>query len=537
MKGNVGNSLGSALAACLLAFGVSASFDLAAQSPAPKRGGTFIMAMEGEPGSLTGHLATDTTALMVATNVFNGLVGIDFDIEPTPDLADSWKISPDGLVYTFQLNPKAMWHDGKPVTAEDVEYTFNDIISKTHPRAGAWWPNVEYAKAVSTHVFEFKLKSAYAPFLTMLGSPLASGALVMPKHVYAGTDPKTHPANSKPIGSGPFKFRAWERGSHIELVRNENYWKPGLPYLDRVIGKLSPDPGARLLAFERGEVDFLHWYIVPHDQIARLRKDKRFVIEDKGGEAAATNGFMLMNLRNGHLKDVRVRRALAHAINRDDIRAKAFFGEGKVARSPVNSGLGWIFDSSADYAFDPARANALLDEAGFKRGADGKRFALRIHWSTGRDYEGRAAEIIRDNLRTVGIDVQVLVLDRLAFIDRVFRNWDFDLANQLFTTGPDPTISVTPRFHSSQIKKLPFVNAMGYSNPEVDRLFDAEFKEVDRKKRAEMWREIQKKLMADLPALPLFEVPVVQAVTAGFRNAVATPQGYLENRERAYFSR
>jgi len=525
------------LAAAALALGLASGFGADLQAQTPRKGGTFIMGMEGEPGSLTGHLATDTTALMVATNIFNGLVGIDFKFEPVPDLADSWTLSADGLTYTFRLNPRAKWHDGRPVTADDAEFTFNEILAKTHPRASAWWPNVDYARATGPHVFEIKLKSAYAPFLTMLGSPLSSGALIMPKHVYAGTDPKTNPANARPIGSGPFKFRTWERGSHIELVRNEDYFKPGLPYLDRVIGKLAPDAGARLLAFERGEIDFLHWYIVPYDQVARLRRDRRFVIEDKGGEAAATNGFMLINLRNQYLKDVRVRRALAHAINREDIRAKALFGEGKVARSPVSSGLGWLFDPSADYAFDPARANQLLDEAGFARGADGKRFALRIHWATGRDYEGRAAEIIRDNLRGVGIDVQVLVLDRLAFIDRVFRNWDFDLANQLFTTGPDPTISVTPRFHSEQIKKLPFVNAMGYANPEVDRLFDTEFKELDREKRAEMWREIQRRIMADLPALPLFEVPIVQAMTAGFRDSVVTPQGYLENRERAHLAR
>jgi peptide/nickel transport system substrate-binding protein len=525
--------------AVAFAFSIAAMgwYGAAAQTPQPRRGGTFIMGIEGEPGSLTGHLATDTVALMVASNVFNGLVGIDFNFEPVPDLADSWAVSPDGLTYTFRLNPRARWHDGRPVTADDVEFTFNEIVAKTHPRAGSWWPNVDYARATAPHIFEIKLKSAYAPFLTMLGSPLASGALIMPKHIYAGSDPRTNPANARPIGSGPFKFRAWERGSHIELVRNDDYFKAGLPYLDRVIARLSPDAGPRLLAFERGEIDFLHWYIVPYDQVARLRRDRRFQVVDRGGEAAATNGFMLMNVRNQYLKDVRVRRALAHAIDRDDIRAKALFGEGKVARSPVSSGLGWIFDTQVEYAFDPARANRLLDEAGFARGPDGRRFSLRIHWSTGRDYEGRAAEIIRDNLRAVGIEVQVLVLDRLAYIDRVFRNWDFDLANQLFTTGPDPTISVTPRFHSDQIKRLPFVNAMGYSNPELDRLFDSEFKELDRAKRAEIWRQIQRTIMTDMPALPLFEVPIVQAVTAAFRDAVTTPQGYIENRERTFFAR
>jgi len=525
----------ASVAAAALAASVLLSAAAAQTPPAPRKGGTLIIALEGEPGSLTAHLATDTAALIPASNVFNGLIGLDMNFEPIPDLAQSWTVSPDGLTYTFNLAQTAKWHDGKPVTAEDVEFTFNEIIAKVHPRGGAWWPNVEYAKATGPHVFEIRLKAAYAPFLTMLGAVLSTGTLIMPKHVYQGTDPKTNPANQRPIGSGAFKFSKWEKGSFVELVRNDQYWKPNKPYLDRVVMRVMPDASSRLLAFERAEVDFLHWYIVPYDQVARLRADKRYQIVEKGGEAAATNGFMLMNVRTGPLADVRVRRALAYAIDRKDIRAKALFGEGKIAASPVSSGLGWIFTDKFDYAFDPKKADALLDEAGFKRGADGKRFALRLAWATGRDYEGRAAEIIKDNLRGLGIDITIQTLDRLTFIDRVFRNWDFDLANQLFTTGPDPTISVTPRFHTEQIKKAPFVNGMGYSNKQLDALFDAEYKELDRPKRAEMWRRIQEILMADLPALPLYEVPIVNAVSAGFYDVITGPQGYVESRENAYY--
>lgn len=517
-----------ALALAAAALGMSV-----ATAQTPKRGGTLILGVEGEPGSLTAHLATDTAAMMAAYNLFNGLIGLDEKLNATPDLAEKWTVSPDGLVYTFELARNAKWHDGKPVTAEDAEYTFNEIISKVHPRAGSWWPNVASTKATGPHTFVMTLKAPYAPFLTLIGSVLSSGTLVLPKHIYQGTDAKTNPANQRPIGSGPFKFARWEKGSYIEMTRNDQYWKVGKPYLDRLVMKIMPDPSARLLAFERGEVDFLHWYIVPYDQVAKLRKDPRFQMIQKG-DAAATNGFLLMNHRNEYLKDVRVRRAIAHAIDRDDISKKALFGEAKVARSHVGSGLGWIYTDRFDYAFDRAKANQLLDEAGLRRGADGKRFSLRIHWASGRDYEGRAAEIIKDNLRTVGIDVSVLVLDRPSYIDKVFRNWDFDLANQLFTTGPDPSISVTPRYHTNQIKKAPFVNGMGYSNPAVDKLFDAEFREVDRTKRAALWRQILQHLMADLPSLPLFELPPIHAASAKFRDIVTGSQGYIESRENAY---
>ena len=499
----------------------------------PKRGGTLIVALENEPQALAPHLTTDTPTFTTVSNIFNTLVLLDEKLGIIPDLAKSWTVSPDGLVYTFQLVENAKWHDGKPLTAEDAEFTFNELIAKNHPRAGTWWKNVASAKADGKYTFVFTLKSPYVPFLSVLASPLASGAFIMPKHVYEGKDPKNNPANQAPVGSGPFKFVRWQRGSHVELVRNNDYWKAEKPYLDRVVLQMMPDAAARFLAFERGEVDFLHWYIVPYDQVAKLRKDKRFQLLSRG-DAAGTNGLLLMNHRHNALKSVKVRQALAHAINRDTIRQRALFGEAQVARSHVSSNVSWAFTPDYDYKLDPALANKLLDEAGFPRGADGKRFPLRLFWAAGRDYEGRGAEIIKDNLRDLGIDVTVQTFDRASFTDRVFRQWDFDLAMQLFTTGPDPTIAVTARYHTKQILKVPFVNGMGYSNPEVDALFDTEFKEADTAKRTAMWRDIQKILMHDLPALPLFELPAIHAASAKFKDVVTGPQGYIESRENAY---
>ena len=493
----------------------------------------MIIALEGEPGTLTAHLATDTPAMIVANNMFNALVLLDSNLQPIPDLARSWTISPDGKTYSFQLADNARWHDGRPVTAEDVEYTFNEIISKTHPRAGGWWPIVDVARATGTHVFEFVLKEPFAPFLTMLGSVLSSGALIMPKHVYQGTDPRTNPANQAPVGSGPFVFTRWNRGSFIEVRRNPNYFKPNLPYLDRIVFQVMPDSAARFLAFERGEVDFLHWYIVPYDRVARLRQDRRFQLLEKG-DAAATNGLMLYNHRHPRLSDIRVRQAIAHAINRSTIQQRALFGEGRVAKSHIGSNVPWAFTDRYDIPFDVERANRMLDEAGATRDANGRRFPLRLAWASGRDYEGRGAEIIRDNLRSVGIDVTVQVFDRPTFTERVYRQWDFDLAMQLFTTGPDPTVSVTPRYHSRQILRIPFVNAMGYSNPETDALFDSESRETDAARRTAVWHRIQEFLMRDLPALPLFELPPIHAASARFADVVTGPQGYIENRENAY---
>lgn len=506
----------------------------AAEQVPPRRGGTFIMAAEGEPATLTAHLSSDTPTNMAANNIFNGLVLLSPDLDPIPDLAESWTVSEDGRVYTFKLRRDVSWHDGKPFSSADVEFTFNEILAKVNPQASSWWPNVEVARALDPATFEIRLKQPYAPFLTMLGFTLASGALIMPKHIYQGTDPRTNPANRRPIGTGPFKFSAWERGNYVELTRNDHYWGAGKPYLDRVLLQMMPDPSARLLAFEKGEVDFLHWYILPYERMAQIKSDPRFKLVGKGN-APSTISFVLMNLRHPALKNTAVRSAIARAIDRETIRQKAMFGQAAMAHSHLGSGLTHFYTAEYDdLAFDAARANRMLDEAGFPRDANGRRFALRLSWGTGRDYEGRTAEVIKSNLRDVGIDVTIVVNDRLTFNERTFMQWDFDMAMQLYTTGPDPTIGVRPRYHSKEIRKAMFVNAFGYVNGDLDAIFDREQSQTDLQARVALWHDAQRILMQDLPSIPLFEIPPVHAVSATFVDAVTGPQGYVERRENAY---
>ena len=522
----------SLILASLTGLGALAAMFVAADALAQKRGGTFIVASEGEPGVLTAHLSTDTSAVMIASNLFNGLVGADFKLQPIPELAERWEVSPDERTYTFFMNKSARWHDGKPVTAHDAAFTLNEITSKTHPRAGAWWPNVEFVRAVDDHTLVIQLKAKYAPFLILLANSLGMGTLIMPRHIYEGKDPKSNPANRNPVGSGPFKFSKWERGSHVELVRNPVYFRTGKPYLDRVVFRFVPDAATRLIGIEKGELDFLHAYIVPYNEVDRLRKNPKVQVVNRGLEMVATNEFLFFNTRSGPLADVRVRQALAHAIDRNEIQKRALFGLGKVAHSALNSSLTWAYSDKFDvYKMrDPARANALLDQAGFAR-KEGRRFALRLTWDSGKEVEQRSAEIIRSNLRDVGIEVQMQTYDRATYIEKTYRQWDFDMAIQNSTTGPDPAVGVTRSYHTRQILKLPFVNAMAYSNPELDRIFDTEYQQISVQKRAQLWQRAQEILMRDLPGLPLFEFPVLNIASAGFNNVISGPMGYLESRE------
>jgi peptide/nickel transport system substrate-binding protein len=196
----------------------------------PLYGGAMVLATFTDPGSLNPGLTTSVPTHLVAGPIFNGLVGHDFQFTPVPDLAERWSVSPDGREYTFHLVPQAIWHDGRPVAAADVKFTFEEVLLKYHGRTrAALERNLETIETPDPHTVLFRFKESYAPFLALVE---VVNAPILPRHVYAEGDLQKHPANSAPIGSGPFKFKEWVRGDQVTLVRNEQYFKPGKPYLD-----------------------------------------------------------------------------------------------------------------------------------------------------------------------------------------------------------------------------------------------------------------------------------------------------------------
>ena len=500
-------------------------------TPNPKYGGTFIRVVENEPATLDYLFGSDFGATSVTTNIYNQLVRLDYDFNPHPELAESWEISDDGKTYTFHLRSDVTWTDGTPFTAADVEFSLKEMICVLFNRAVAWCPKVESLEAVDDYTFVINLNEAFAPLMTIMGGQNYG---IRPKHVFEGAVDDTNPQLFAPVVStGPFVFDRWVRGSHVELVRNENYWKPGLPYLDRVVIQFLPDAAGRLAAFENGDIDMMHSYILPYEHVERFKADPRYDVVEHGNEATATNGNLLLNHDNEYLQSKEVRQAIAYALDKDEIARAALFGAGYAAHAHVHSGLSWVYFPEYDYEQDVDKANELLDQAGFARGGDGMRFTLQAYYAFGRDFEGRAAEVIRSQLADVGIDVEIQSFDRPAFIETVFTNREFDMALQLFMTAPDPAMSVTSRYKSTSIGKA-FQNAAGWINEEYDQLTDEEFREVDKAKRAAVWERIEQILMDELPAIPLYGMPNMQLVSARFEDVVVDPYGYNGTLEHAY---
>jgi len=218
----------------------------ASATAAPKRGGTLVIAAGVDPGQLNPAISTAGGTHFVADSMYNGLVFLDKDLTPKPDLADSWTVSSDSKTYTFKLHPGVKWHDGIAFTSADVKFTFEQVLLKYHSRTKS---GLEVVLAgIDTpddNTVVFRFKTPYGPLLQRLD---VVEAPIVAKHIYEGQDPTKADANLKPVGTGPFKLAEYIKGDTIRMVRNPDYFKPGLPYLDGIVFKVIPQAATQILA-------------------------------------------------------------------------------------------------------------------------------------------------------------------------------------------------------------------------------------------------------------------------------------------------
>ena len=455
-----------------------------------------VVGIQGDPGHFNPAITTGGGVHAVADSLFNGLVGLDQNQQPVPDLATSWQVSSDGLTYTFTL-ADARWHDGEPFTSADVKFTFENMLLKYHARTraglGALIAGID-APAPGTVVF--RLKSPHPALLRRLD---VTEAPILPKHIYhAVADPTSADANGKPIGTGPFRLARYDRDATIVLERNKNYFKPGLPKLDRLVFRIIKDPGTRVLAYERGEIDYLPG-VEKKDVALVMAKGGTTVLQHSSGSGGGNCiNTLSFNLERERLRDPGVRKAIALSINRNRIVEQVLFGQGRVAQAPISSAVSWAHagDSLAGYPFDPERANALLDGAQFPRGAGGTRFKLDIVFTPAFN---KYAELMKQDLAAVGIDLVFRPLDFEAFVETIFKKRDFETNLISYCNGVDPDIGVRRMYVSDNIGPIPFSNAAAYRNKRIDTLFERAGMAGTEAERGAFYKEIQTILAADLP--------------------------------------
>ena len=519
---------------------IAAVFFLSAHAMAAKDGGTLIMLVKPEPPTLASYLSTSGPIGQVSTKVYEGLLEYDFDLNPQPGLAKSWEVSADGKTMTFKLQEGVTFHDGSPFTSADVKYSIMDVLRKVHPRAANTFKELEAIETPDDMTVVFKLKNA-APYLIRALSGYESP--IVSKKLFEGTDPRKNPTANKPVGTGPFKFVEWKKGQYIRLDKNPNYWKKGLPHLDRIVARFIPDAGTRTAALEKGEVQFAAFNAIPNVDAKRLDAMDNISVTTEG--YTMINPLMLLevNTKSAPMDSRAVRQAISYAIDRQFIIDNIFFGYGKSATGSIRSSfasVGLYSDDVRDYTAGDrvATANKILDEAGFKRGDDGIRFEI-VHdiLPYGESWQ-RLGEYIKQALGEVGIKVTLRYEDVPTWLKRIYTNYDYQLNSTFFYQLADPVLGMHRQYLTSQIRKgTVFVNGTQYSNAKIDELMDKGSKEPDTAARAKIYAEIQKILADDVPVIPLFEMDFITVQHDIVKDAVISPLGVYASFDRAWLNK
>lgn len=472
----------------------------AKQQTAGSDSSTLIIGQDPEPLALSSAGSIDGGASVVSVKIFDRLFNTDLNGQLVPQLGLSVDINPDGHEATVKIRPNVTWHDGKPLTASDVAWSIENVWKVYHPRGQSALHNLQSVDVPSPLVAVLKF-SKPTPYIYGV---LADGASqVYPRHLYEGKDVLTNPYNTKPVGSGPYQFESWERGQQLVLKRNPNYWDAPKPYIERLIFRFIPDGAPVVAALESGAVHYVN-NGVPLSDIARLKQDPKLNVVELGSNFSANFTGFAFNLNKPVFRDPRVRQAFAHAIDKEFILKNIWLNGGQVADSPIPPASEWHADGLPTYPFDLAKAEALLDAAGYKRGTDGVRLTLYNDIMPPSPLQPRAAQYIRQNLEKIGIKLQLRSEALGSYLKRVFTDRDWDTVTYSTGSDFDPAIGIQRFYWSKSIKPgIPFTNPTHYSSKEVDRLLETAQVELDRAKRKALYAQFQQIVQTDLPLIPI----------------------------------
>jgi peptide/nickel transport system substrate-binding protein len=490
----------------------------------PRRGGTLILGMPADPSTLNCGIESSQIVAMVTSSIYNGLIHLDEESNPHPDLAQSWEISPDGLVYTFQLRENVKWHDGQPLTSADVKFSFENLVGKYNARGREAYRSIKTIETAGPLTVKISLKKTYSPFLEVL---TAHDGCIMPRHLYEGSDVLKNPHNDvNPVGSGPFKLKEWKKGSHITLARNENYFKKGRPFLDSIVFRIIPNAATRAIAFETGEINAIFASnSFPYQHVDRLKKLRNAMIKDIGSPSLIGLNFNLKGNPIVAKREVRV--AIAHAIDKKFIVEKGLRGVGKVIDSVIPPGIPWAYNANVPkYPVDLKKANGLLDEAGYRKNAAGMRFQLRLAFEAGNDNSERPVQILREQLKAVGIDIKLERFERSVMLEKIFQKYDFDIWFGPLTTRGHPALGTARLYMTTSITGQPFTNFTRYSNPKVDQLFEQAVTATKKQDMVKAYYEVQDILMRDLPTIPVADRLQLNIIKDQFHGALTSTETY-----------
>ncbi len=482
---------------------------------------TLYRHLVGDPATLDPTTSGEEEALRVDELLFRPLIGLDASLAPAAALARSWSVSPDGLVYEFHLDTKATWEDGSPVTSDDVRFT----IERVHnPKVNAtmWGSSFEDLASIETpdpRTARVRFSKPYAERLLAFNLPIVSSAAYARARTPAETD-------RHPVGSGPYRFESWDANQKIRLVRRPEA-APADAGFSEVVFRVIPDDNTRFQAGAGGELDEFR---IGRDQRKNAEASPGFVARHRILKVPQpVEALLLWNCRNPFLADTRVRKALALSWSRHEVARRLYPPDGaNLVSGPYPPGVAASDPSVAPPAYDPAQSGRLLDEAGWKTGADGirrkggRKGSVEVLVRAQARVDKNLVEILRDAYRQVGVELVALELDSAVYMKRG-QEGEFDgyLTGQYFLP---PNFDPYPYYHSSQVPPRG-QNVGSYRNAEADRLMDAARLEMEPSRRLELYRQIHRALAADPPADFLWGADQYWAIAKRVEGVTISPIG------------
>ncbi len=494
-------------------------------------GDSLVVGSIGEPSILIPMLAGDSASHEVAGLIFNGLVKYDTDLTIIGDLAKFWDISEDGLQITFHLRKDVKWTDGVEFTARDVMFGYRTIINDSTPTAYKEdFLQVKKAEVLDPYTFRVTYKKPFAPALSSWGN-----LPVLPRHLLEGKDITKGSFGRNPVGTGPFILKKWEPGQKITLVANRNYFE-GRPYIDRYVYRIIPDPATMFMELRAGGVDMMGLTPIQYTKQTSTAFFKKNFQKFRYPVFAYT--YLGFNLRHPFFKDRRVRRAIAYAIDKQEVIDVVLFGLGSIATGPYVPNT-WPYNPDVKrYGYDPHRAKQLLREAGWvdRDGdgildKDGIPFEFTILTNMGNAVRERTATIIQWRLKQIGIKVNIRILEWSAFINEFIDKRRFEAVILGWSIGLDP--DQYDIWHSSKTEEKEF-NFVSYSNKEVDMLLEKGRSTFNRAERKKAYFRIQEILSEDVPYVFLYVPDALPIVSSRFKGIKPSPIGITYNLPRWY---
>jgi peptide/nickel transport system substrate-binding protein len=462
---------------------------------APKRGGTLRVAYGNEISHLDFHTAPGYEMMWVAMNVGCGLVNITPDGKFVGDAAESWQMSPDHLTYTFKLRKNVVFHDGTPVDAAAVKFSIEHLMDPaTKSGMRAFYEPVHSVEAVGSDTVQIRLKRPYAFLLHMLAGYRTGLVLYSPTATqkYSLDDRK----KGKPeavVGCGPFRLVEWVKGSHLVMDRFDKYFKPGLPYLDRVEIRTIKDPVTQMAAFKAGEIDFIASFSPEHVQTLKAQSPDAQVLTGK--ETTPMVAAMKVTVpkdrkpmskeRAPHpiFGDLKMRQAIGcYGIDRKEIVQIAFKGEATPWAGMIPPGTIDTVDVNGKCPYDPAKARAMLAEAGYGRS---KPLTFTLMADTEKSVFGVIATVIKEQMSRLGVTANVRLVDKVTWMNTTLQDgpWDMYVEDLLSLLTPDSNAYLSNSTSSwSQTR---------HGDAKVDAIYARYAQEMDPAKRTSIARELQ----------------------------------------------